>query len=50
MRPGRLFVLYGAPLALATSASLVYRAVQSLVPLALGLVGAAGLRHGPQLR
>ena len=45
-----VFVLYGAPLALATSAILVYRAVQSLVLLALGLVGVAGLRHGPQLR
>jgi uncharacterized membrane protein YbhN (UPF0104 family) len=45
-----VFVLYGAPLALATSAILVYRAAQSLVPLALGLVGVAGLRHGPQLR
>jgi uncharacterized membrane protein YbhN (UPF0104 family) len=45
-----VFVLYGAPLALATSAILVYRAVQSLVPLALGSVGVAGLRHGPRLR
>jgi len=45
-----VFALYGAPLALATSAILVYRAVQSLVPLALGLIGVAGLRHGPQLR
>ncbi len=44
-----VFVLYGAPLVLATSAILVYRAVESLVPLALGLVGLAGLRHGPRL-
>jgi uncharacterized membrane protein YbhN (UPF0104 family) len=39
-----VFVLYGAPLTLATSAILLYRAVQSLVPLALGLLGVAGLR------
>ncbi len=40
-----VFVLYGAPLALATSAILVYRAVESLVPLALGVGGLAGLRR-----
>jgi uncharacterized membrane protein YbhN (UPF0104 family) len=40
-----VFVLYGAPLVLATSAALVYRAVQSLVPLALGLVGVGALRQ-----
>ncbi len=39
------FVLYGAPLTLATSAVLLYRVVQSVVPLGLGLIGAAGLRQ-----
>jgi hypothetical protein len=34
----------------ATSAMLVFRAVASLVPLASGLVGLAGLRHGIRLR
>ena len=41
-----VFALYGAPLALATSAILVYRAAQSLIPLLLGLIGIAGLRRG----
>lgn len=45
-----VFALYGTPLALATSAILVYRAVPSLVPLAFGVIGVAGLRHGPRLR
>lgn len=45
-----VFALYGTPLALATSAVLVYRAVQSLVPLAFGAVGLNGLRHGLRLR
>jgi uncharacterized membrane protein YbhN (UPF0104 family) len=40
-----MLVLYGTPLGLATSAVLVYRAVQLVVPLTLGLVGAAELRH-----
>ncbi|HYB27786.1 MAG TPA: hypothetical protein VEF89_14300 [Solirubrobacteraceae bacterium] len=44
-----MFVLYGAPLALASSAILVYRAVESLVPLALGAIGVAGLRRAPRL-
>jgi uncharacterized membrane protein YbhN (UPF0104 family) len=39
------FVLYGAPLVLVTSAVLVFRAVQLVVPLALGLVGVVELRH-----
>jgi uncharacterized membrane protein YbhN (UPF0104 family) len=45
-----VFALYGTPLALATSAILAYRAVQSLVPLAFGAVGLTGLRRGIQLR
>jgi len=40
-----VFVLYGAPLVLATSAILLFRAVQSLVPLLLGLIGMLELRH-----
>ncbi|MBV9837573.1 MAG: flippase-like domain-containing protein [Solirubrobacterales bacterium] len=40
-----VFLLYGAPLVPATSAILVYRAAQSLVPLALGLLGALELRR-----
>jgi uncharacterized membrane protein YbhN (UPF0104 family) len=39
------FVLYGTPLVIATSAILLYRAVQSLVPLALGFAGIADLMH-----
>jgi uncharacterized membrane protein YbhN (UPF0104 family) len=45
-----VFALYGTPLALATSAILAYRVVQSLVPLAFAAVGLAGLRQGLQLR
>jgi uncharacterized membrane protein YbhN (UPF0104 family) len=41
-----VFALYGAPLVLATSAILVYRASQTLVPLALGLIGVVQLRNG----
>ena len=40
-----LFLLYGAPLTLAAPAILLYRAVQTAVPLVLGLIGIADLRH-----
>jgi uncharacterized membrane protein YbhN (UPF0104 family) len=40
-----VFVLYGAPLVPATSAILLYRAVQTLAPLVLGLVGTVELRQ-----
>jgi uncharacterized membrane protein YbhN (UPF0104 family) len=40
-----VFALYGAPLTATASAILVYRAAQTLVPLALGLVGAVGVRR-----
>jgi uncharacterized membrane protein YbhN (UPF0104 family) len=40
-----LFLLYGAPLTLAAPAILLYRAVQTAVPLVLGLIGVADLRH-----
>ena len=39
-----VFVLYGAPLSATASAILVYRAAALLVPLALGIAGAGGLR------
>ncbi len=39
-----VFLLYGAPLGVTASAIIVYRAAQSLVPLALGLVGAVRVR------
>ncbi len=38
-----VFVLYGAPLALATAAVLLYRAAQSVIPLVLGGIGLVGL-------
>jgi uncharacterized membrane protein YbhN (UPF0104 family) len=38
-----VLVLYGAPVGASVSAILVYRAAQTLVPLALGLVGVMGL-------
>jgi uncharacterized membrane protein YbhN (UPF0104 family) len=40
-----VFLLYGAALVPATSAILLYRAVQTLVPLSLGLIGLVELRH-----
>lgn len=40
-----VFLLYGARLVPVTSAVLVYRAVQILVPLALGVIGVAELRR-----
>jgi len=39
-----VFLLYGAPLGVTASAIIVYRAAQSLVPLALGLLGAVQVR------
>jgi uncharacterized membrane protein YbhN (UPF0104 family) len=39
-----VFLLYGAPLGVAASAIIVYRAAQSLVPLSLGLLGAVRVR------
>jgi uncharacterized membrane protein YbhN (UPF0104 family) len=45
-----VFVLYGAPVGVTTSAILVYRAAEALVPLALGIAGASGLRRlAPEL-
>jgi uncharacterized membrane protein YbhN (UPF0104 family) len=38
-----VFVLYGAPVALTTAAVLLYRAAQSVIPLALGGIGLLGL-------
>ena len=40
-----VFVLYGAPLALATSAVLLYRVFQAGIPAIVGLVGMADVRH-----
>jgi len=40
-----VFVLYGAPLTVAASAILVYRAAQSLIPLVLGMCGLVGVRQ-----
>jgi uncharacterized membrane protein YbhN (UPF0104 family) len=40
-----VFVLYGALLTVTASAILIYRAAQSLIPLALGLVGLVGVRR-----
>lgn len=40
-----VFVLYGAPVGVTASAILVYRAAEALVPLALGIIGATGLRR-----
>jgi uncharacterized membrane protein YbhN (UPF0104 family) len=39
-----VLVMYGTPLGTAASAVVVFRAVQIAIPLALGLVGAAGVR------
>ena len=40
-----VFVLYGAPLALATSAVLLYRVFQAGIPVIVGLIGMADVRH-----
>ena len=39
------FALYGVPLALATSAVLLYRVFQAGIPAILGLIGMADVRH-----
>lgn len=40
-----VFVLYGAPLGAAAATIIVYRAIQIVVPLGLGLIGALGVRR-----
>ena len=40
-----VLVLYGTPVSAAAAAIVVYRAVQIFVPLALGMVGAVGVRR-----
>ena len=39
-----VLVMYGAPVGVAASAVVVYRMVQIVIPIALGLVGGAGVR------